>query len=88
MPYRVNNISLWLDEPDHQLRVVHAGVIPGVAIEEQTERTLLYLRCIDADATMEVRMRGMELEEVTSEMRAARDGCGLRRLPGRGSGGV
>jgi hypothetical protein len=53
----IEQIPLWLDEPEHQLRVVHAGVLPGVAIEEQTRRTLLYLRSIDAEG------QGSELRE-------------------------
>jgi len=45
----LEQMPLWQDEPAEQLRIVHAGVLPGVAIEEQTQRTLLYLRTIDAD---------------------------------------
>ena len=36
--------SLWLDLPEHGARVVHAGVLPGVAIEKQEPHTLLHIR--------------------------------------------
>ncbi len=41
--------TLWVDLPAHGLRVVHAGVVPGVAIERQAERNLLHMRCLTAD---------------------------------------
>lgn len=37
---------LWIDLPEHGARVVHAGVLPGVAIEEQDEHTLLHIRTV------------------------------------------
>lgn len=37
---------LWVDMPEHGLRVVHAGVVPGVPIEEQHPRDLLHLRAL------------------------------------------
>lgn len=40
------SLPLWLDV-DPQLRVLHAGVVPGIDIAEQDERTLLYVRTID-----------------------------------------
>ena len=40
-------LPLWLDLPEHGVRVVHAGVRPGVPIERQSPRTLLYIRCLD-----------------------------------------
>jgi hypothetical protein len=39
-------LPLWLDLPDHGLRVVHAGVVPGVSIERQAPRSLMYMRCL------------------------------------------
>jgi hypothetical protein len=42
-------LPLWLDLPEHGVRVVHAGVVPGVAIERQDPKTLLYIRSIAAD---------------------------------------
>jgi hypothetical protein len=37
-------LPLWLDLPEHGLRVVHAGVVPGVPIERQSPRSLMYMR--------------------------------------------
>lgn len=41
-------MPLWLDLPEHGIRVVHAGVLPGVPIERQDPRTLMSMRSIDA----------------------------------------
>jgi hypothetical protein len=41
-------LPLWLDLPEHGARVVHAGVVPGVPIERQSPRALMYMRCLDA----------------------------------------
>ncbi len=38
--------SLWLDLPEHGARVVHAGVLPGVAMEHQDPHTLLHIRTV------------------------------------------
>jgi hypothetical protein len=40
------SLPLWLDLPDHAVRVVHAGVVPGLPIELQDRKTLLYVRCL------------------------------------------
>lgn len=40
-------LPLWIDLPEHDLRVVHAGVVPGVPIERQAPRTLMYVRCLN-----------------------------------------
>lgn len=37
-------MPLWLDLPSHGVRIVHAGVVPGVPIEQQHTRHLMYLR--------------------------------------------
>ena len=37
-------LPLWLDLPEHGVRVVHAGVVPGVPIERQSPRSLMYMR--------------------------------------------
>ncbi len=42
-------MPLWRSLPAHALLVVHAGLLPGVAIEAQSARHLLYLRGIDDD---------------------------------------
>jgi hypothetical protein len=36
----------WIDLPEHGVRVVHAGLVPGVAIEDQDPRVLMYVRCL------------------------------------------
>lgn len=38
--------SIWLDLPEHGARVVHAGVLPGVAIEKQDPHTLMHIRTV------------------------------------------
>jgi hypothetical protein len=40
---------LWLDLPEHGARVVHAGVLPGVLIEEQLKKTLLHVRTVGSN---------------------------------------
>jgi hypothetical protein len=45
----LSNAPLWLDLPEHRLRVVHAGVVPGVPIEEQRKKTLQRVRSIGPD---------------------------------------
>jgi Calcineurin-like phosphoesterase len=37
---------LYVDLPEHDVRVVHAGVLPGVPIEEQERSTLLTIRAV------------------------------------------
>lgn len=37
---------LYFDLPDHDVRVVHAGVVPGVPIEQQKRSTLLTIRAL------------------------------------------
>ena len=39
-------LPLWIDLPEHGVRVVHAGLVPGLPINRQLPRTLLYMRCI------------------------------------------
>lgn len=40
------SLPLWLDLPEHGARVVHAGLVPGLAIEAQAPRTLMYVRSV------------------------------------------
>jgi hypothetical protein len=42
---------LHLDLPEHGVRVVHAGVVPGVPIERQRRRDLLKMRALDSDGS-------------------------------------
>jgi hypothetical protein len=41
-------MPLWLDLPEHGVRVVHAGVVPGTPIERVLPEALLKMRTIDA----------------------------------------
>ena len=38
------SLDLWIDLPDHELRLVHAGVIPGLPMEAQPRTALLSMR--------------------------------------------
>ena len=40
----LESLELWIDVPSHDLRLVHAGVIPGVPIESQPIEALLSMR--------------------------------------------
>lgn len=43
----LEGLPLWLDLPDHDVRVIHAGLQPGLPIERQDPRTLMNIRCLD-----------------------------------------
>ncbi|MCC6521691.1 MAG: metallophosphoesterase [Polyangiaceae bacterium] len=54
------SLPLALELPEHGLVVVHAGLLPGVPLAEQQERTLLYVRTLDdAGAPSELRDGGV-----------------------------
>jgi hypothetical protein len=40
----LESLELWIDLPQHELRLVHAGVVPGVPMEAQSEEALLSMR--------------------------------------------
>jgi hypothetical protein len=42
-------MPLWIDLPEHDLRIVHAGVLPSRPFEQQDEWTLTHVRSLDAD---------------------------------------
>lgn len=42
-------LPLWLDLPEHGVRIVHAGLQPGLPMEAQDPRLLMTMRTIDAD---------------------------------------
>ncbi|MDP9001557.1 MAG: metallophosphoesterase, partial [Myxococcota bacterium] len=46
----LDQMPLWIDLPDHGVRVVHAGVVPGVPIGRAPPDALLKMRTIDAHA--------------------------------------
>ena len=41
-------MPLWLDLPEHDLRVVHAGVLPGVEVTKTPKEALMKMRTIDS----------------------------------------
>jgi Calcineurin-like phosphoesterase len=43
----LESFPLWIDVPEHDVRVVHAGVLPGVAFEAQDPWLLTHIRSID-----------------------------------------
>jgi hypothetical protein len=43
----IETTPLWLDLPEHAVRVVHAGVVPGVAVERTPPEALLRMRTVD-----------------------------------------
>src|SRR5262245_715058 len=45
----LRSLPLWLDLPEHGVRVVHAGLVPGIPINRQRPRTLLNIRCLGRD---------------------------------------
>lgn len=53
-------LPMWIDFPQHRVRVVHAGVAPGVPIEEQHPHTLMTIRCVTRDGEP-IAKRGEEL---------------------------
>jgi|HubBroStandDraft_6_1064221.scaffolds.fasta_scaffold556660_1 hypothetical protein len=40
-------MPLWIDLPEHGARVVHAGVLPGVPVEQTPREALLTMRTLD-----------------------------------------
>jgi len=44
----IGALPLWLDLPEHDARVVHAGVVPGVAVDRIPADALLRMRTLDA----------------------------------------
>lgn len=37
---------LWFDLPGHDVRIVHAGVVPGIPIDKQSRRAMLTMRAL------------------------------------------
>jgi len=44
-------LPLSLDVPEHGIRIVHAGVVPGVPIAQQHRRDLLKMRALEPDGS-------------------------------------
>jgi diadenosine tetraphosphatase ApaH/serine/threonine PP2A family protein phosphatase len=51
-------LPLWLELPEEDALVVHAGLVPGVPLAEQERRFLLNLRSIDAKGEPTARIEG------------------------------
>ena len=51
-------LPLWLDFPELNTLVVHAGLLPNVPVAEQPRHLLLNLRSIDADGSGSTRVTG------------------------------
>ncbi len=51
--------KLWLELPKHGVRVVHAGVLPGLPFEEQNKRTLLRIRTVSPRGEPEEKSSGV-----------------------------
>lgn len=47
----LESLPLHLDCPEHDLRIVHAGLVPGVPIEEQAPWVLTHIRTLEDDGT-------------------------------------
>jgi Calcineurin-like phosphoesterase len=45
----LESFPLWIDVPEHDVRVVHAGVAPGVAFEAQDPWLLTHIRSVGED---------------------------------------
>ena len=43
----LESMPLWVDVPEHDVRVVHAGIVPGVPFEKQDPWMLTHIRSID-----------------------------------------
>jgi hypothetical protein len=51
-------LPLWLELPDDDVVVVHAGLVPGVPLAQQERRNLLNLRSFDAKGEPTTRVEG------------------------------
>ncbi len=54
----LESLPLSIELPEHELRVVHAGVVPGVPFEEQDPWLLTHIRTIDAEGIPSNRFGG------------------------------
>jgi hypothetical protein len=44
----LESMPLWADLPEHGVRVVHAGVVPGIELDDVPPEALVKIRTIDA----------------------------------------
>jgi len=47
--HQLERMPLWLEIPEQELVIVHAGVVPGIKLAKQNEHDLLYMRGITKD---------------------------------------
>ncbi len=45
----LDSLPLWIDVPEHGVRIVHAGLVPGVPFEKQDPWLLTHIRSIGPD---------------------------------------
>ena len=45
----LESLPLWIDVPEHGVRVVHAGIVPGLAFDKQDPWMLTHIRSIGRD---------------------------------------
>ena len=58
--HQLETMPLHIALPQHDLLVVHAGLVPGRPLESQDERALMYMRCLDANGeALEARNSGV-----------------------------
>lgn len=55
----LRSMPLWIDLPEHKLRIVHAGVMPGIPIQRQDPEVLLTMRGIAPNGQAS-KLRGSE----------------------------
>ncbi len=55
---QLESLPLSVDLPGHDLRVVHAGIVPGVPLDEQDPWLVTHIRTIDADGIPSHRFGG------------------------------
>lgn len=48
---QLDRMPLWLEVPEQELLVVHAGIVPGVPVAKQVERNVLHMRGITKDGS-------------------------------------
>lgn len=53
----LERLPLTLDVPEHGVRIVHAGLVPGVPLERQERNHLLKMRALEADGTPTTKWR-------------------------------
>ena len=76
----------WLDLPEHGVRVVHAGVLPGVPIDRTKPSTLMRIRTVRSDGGSRARgpgaiLLGLSLRGAAARRLRAQRGAGAPAPP-------